>query len=168
MMPKPLTPQAYAPYGDVLSADFSPHAGKANRDSAELFQHLTTIQNLRPHARPNWKIYRCTPVLETAVSVVELEKHPYSTQLFAPMQDGRYLIVVAAAKANDDKTPDLTTLRAFIATSPQAITYHPNIWHLPMTVLDHKTDMLSLVYEDGSPEDCIIYPLDTLIKIAAK
>ena len=78
--------------------------------------------------------------------------------MFAPLgQNGSYVVVVATG----DEQPDLSTLQAFIATPQQAVTYHPGVWHMPMTLLNQNGDMLSVVYEDGSPDDCILCPLDS-------
>ena len=155
---EPLSVRAYAAYGDVLSAAEGGQATPANGGTAAMYQHLSEVRNLRDqHAEANWKIYRCQPNLHRPVPVTELEKHPHSAQLFAPMGTaGKYLVVVAEGGVQ----PDLTTLRAFIASPQQAITYHPGIWHLPMTVLDCESDMLSLVYEDGSGEDCVVWRFD--------
>ncbi len=158
-----LTALDYAPYGHVLSAKEGGESQPANRGTAEMFQHLTQVQNLRPgKARENWKIYRCQPNLERPVQILELEKHPFSTQLFAPIgRAGRYLVAVARG----ENEPDLTTLKAFVTSNQQIITYHPGIWHLPMTVLDGESDMLSLVYEDGSDDDCVIWAAERRLEV---
>ncbi|MFL5330683.1 MAG: ureidoglycolate lyase [Gemmataceae bacterium] len=154
LVAEPLTVEAYRPFGDVLSADQGFGARKANGGTADLFERLSVVENCRPGtASENWKIYRCSPFRVRPVQVMELEKHPSSGQLFVPMGNaGRYLVVVARG----DASPDLQTLKVFVATNTQAITYKPGIWHLPMTVLDCVSDMLSLVYEDGSDGDCVV------------
>jgi allantoicase len=43
----------------------------------------------------------------------------------------------------------LSTLRAFLATSAQGISYHPNVWHHPIIALDVATDFSCVVYESG-------------------
>ena len=156
LMPQPLTRDSYAPFGDLISADCGTPTA-ANQGTAQMVGRLTAIQNLRPDiATQNWKIYSCTPYLQRPVPITLLEKHPYSCQLFAPLgQNGAYLVVVA----HGDSEPDLTTIRAFIATPQQAVTYRPGVWHMPMTLLDQRGDMLSVVYEDGSPDDCVLYSL---------
>jgi ureidoglycolate hydrolase len=161
-----LTAEAYRPFGDVLSADAGIAAKKANRGSADFFERLSVVENRRPRtATENWKIYRCSPCVEGLVRVTELEKHPSSGQLFVPMGNaGRYLVVVAHGVS----APDLQTLKAFVATKTQAISYKPGVWHLPMTVLDAISDMLSLVYEDGSPDDCVVAQLPREILVTCE
>lgn len=50
----------------------------------------------------------------------------------------------------DDK-PDLNTLGVFLATTEQAIQYHPGIWHHPMIALgEEATDFACIVNESES------------------
>ena len=79
-----------------------------------------------------------------------LERHPASTQLFAPLGGGRYLLVVAAG----EDAPDLDTLAAFVVEGAVAITYRPGIWHHPMVALDAALDFVNVLAVDGSDGDC--------------
>lgn len=79
-----------------------------------------------------------------------MERHPDSAQLFLPMGPARYLIVVALG----DQQPDLSTLAAFLAQTPQGVNYYPNVWHLPLVAFDQVTDFICFVSEDGSARDC--------------
>ncbi|KAK0525047.1 Allantoicase [Tilletia horrida] len=114
---------------------------------------------------------------EFAVKV--LERHRFTTQAFLPLtadvgtQHG-YLVIVAlplpssssssdddddgaAVPEKDERRPDLATLRAFWATSTQAISYHPGIWHHPIVSLGTRaTDFACVVHEsEDRPElDC--------------
>jgi ureidoglycolate hydrolase len=63
-----------------------------------------------------------------------LERHPHSPQTFIPLDEGRYLVVACHSSAEDE--PDLATLRAFIATSTQIVTFAQSVWHHPLTILD--------------------------------
>ncbi|XXY18608.1 ureidoglycolate lyase [Sorangium sp. So ce216] len=155
---QPLSPAAYAPYGDVIMA--SPHgqAGKpANQGTARRFDHLAGIEDLRPgRAALNVSVFRCAPRSSFPLPIALLEKHPGSTQAFVPMTARRYLVVVALG----GDRPDLGTLAAFIAQGAQGITYRPGVWHHPMIALDAETDFVCLVWEDGSPGDCAVVELE--------
>ena len=66
-----------------------------------------------------------------------LERHPYSSQVFVPLNVGKvkgYLVVVCLNNEDDDK-PDLSTLNAFVVPSTQGISYYPGVWHHPMIAL---------------------------------
>jgi hypothetical protein len=97
-----------------------------------------------------------------------LERHEFSSQAFVPMGGGggRYLVLVCMPGAGEsirffelacerteltqlsfaslaDGQPDLSTLRAFLATHAQGISYHPNIWHHPIIALDAVRPLLA-------------------------
>lgn len=155
---RPLTPDAYAPYGDVLMA--APHGEEgsaANQGTARRFDRLAALENLRPGvAQPNLGVFRCAPRLDWPSRLAVLEKHPTSTQVFVPMNAQRYLVVVALG----GDAPDLSTLAAFVASGTQAISYRPGVWHHPMIALDAETDFLCLVWEDGTSGDCVVVSYD--------
>ncbi|KAL2760161.1 hypothetical protein ACRALDRAFT_1067221 [Sodiomyces alcalophilus JCM 7366] len=93
-------------------------------------------------------------------SVRLLERHPFTTQTFSPMitpPGCSYLVLVAPSLPPPEERkdwgfplkpdaqghgtlqgsglPDLSQLRAFVATGQQAITYGAGTWHAPMVVL---------------------------------
>jgi ureidoglycolate lyase len=153
---EPLTAEAYAPFGDVIAAAPRGEAGKAaNYGTARRFDHLATLENLRPAAKLNVSVFRSSARTDFPFRVAILEKHPGSTQAFVPMNARRYLVVVALG----DETPDLATLRVFEAASDQGISYRPGVWHHPLFNLDKEADFTCLVYEDGTAGDCVEHPL---------
>ena len=162
-----LTPENYRDYGDVISArsDIAPSA--ANMGTAKRFNFLAKLENLRPgKAEPNLCLFRCNPILSGAQPKFEirlLERHLYSTQAFIPMQGAeRFLVIVCLGKDQ----PDLSTLRAFVASKSQGMTYKPGVWHHPLVAMDHLTDFACLVWEDGSPEDCEVVNLTPIVTVA--
>jgi len=149
---RPLTQAEYARYGNVLSAGRDDVAAvAANLGTAQKRNRLAPLSNARPHAEANVSVFRCSPILERPVPLRLLEKHPLSTQMFVPMNARRYLVVVAEG----GEAADLSTLAAFLAVGPQAITYHPGIWHHPMIALDDVVDFVCVAFDDGTTGDCI-------------
>lgn len=150
---RPLTPDAYAPYGEVIAASPRGEPGKpANQGTARRYDRVASIENLRPSgATLNVSVFRCAPRQASPLRVELLEKHPGSTQVFIPMNARRYLVVVARG----DARPDLSTLAAFVASGAQGISYFPGVWHHPMIALDGSIDFTCLVWEDGSEGDCV-------------
>jgi len=149
---EPLLRETYHPYGTVVAADSSLPRKPANQGTAERYNHLGELKNLRHgSAEANLCVFRSQPFSGSSFPVRLLERHPRSTQLFVPMSESaRYLVVVASGA----ESPDLKTLRAFVAKSGQGITYHPGVWHHPLIALDHVTDFACVVYENGTDEDC--------------
>lgn len=152
---EPLTPDAYAPYGDVIAAARRGEAGKpANQGTARRFDRTCALEDLRGGGRAplNLAVFRCSPLARDAFpfEVAMLERHAKSTQVFVPMTARAYLAIVARG----DDRPDLATLAAFLAGPAQGVSYRPGVWHHPMIALDVTTDFACLVHEDGSAADC--------------
>lgn len=189
---QPLTPDAFAPFGEVIQnprpavhpskfADAGPlpfDAISANQGSAIKYQHVTRMLNryhdassgfpgvavmnmfvcasrqLQSH-RPGRRLPQ--PPTSSSSSFFDvniLERHPYTTQTFTPLSTsgptaprGRqtcYLVIVAPNVAGSPSPspespaaspPDLAALRAFVATTDQAVTYGAGTWHAPMVAL---------------------------------
>jgi len=152
---EPLTPERFAPFGDVVSAGLV--AGKdANQGTAVRFDWAAKLESPRPGARPNLVVARCV-AQALPLTLRLLERHPASSQAFLPMVCESYLVVVAPTAP--DGAPDLDGLRAFHCARGQGINYHAGVWHHPIAALGGAADFAMLVWEDGSPSDCVEHPL---------
>lgn len=145
----PLTPEAFAPFGDVVQG-YGDHAAvpkgtkitPANQGSASKFHKLSLLASsysVESRATTGLSVYRCKPATlrdDGALDLTVLERHSYTNQTFVPMGKGAgeglvdpangYLVVVA--KNGDDDKPDMGTIRAFIASTAQGIVYKQGIW----------------------------------------
>ncbi|CAB4408752.1 unnamed protein product [Rhizophagus irregularis] len=108
-------------------------------------------------AEPNLSLFKCSPAKSLPFILRLMEKHPYSSQMFVPLNNGKvkgYLVVVCLSNDEGDR-PDLSTLNAFVVSSTQGISYHPGIWHHPIIALEETTDFVCLTHESGvADEDC--------------
>jgi ureidoglycolate lyase len=148
---RPLDPAAYAAYGTVVHAGEPSTARSANHGDAQAWDALATIENLRgASARCTASLFRCRAHLGAELPIRWLERHALSTQMFVPMGNARYLVVVA--RGGD--APDLATLAAFVVEGARAITYAPGTWHHPMVALDRDADFVNVIFTDGSAGDC--------------
>lgn len=146
----PLDPDSYRRFGDVVAADPAAPGASANAGTAQRFDRLGAVESLRSGAMPNLCVFRVAPAGANPFPVRMLERHRHSTQVFIPMGGAsRYLVVVCGG----GDTPDLGTLKAFVAGGAQGISYRPGTWHHPLIALDRTTDFACLVYEDGSAGD---------------
>lgn len=139
---------------------------------------------------PALSVFVCAsrPLAHPSPAVAEfevkyLERHPYTTQTFTPLAStaSAYLVIVAptlppaAADAGfpvptqgqglpGRGLPDLQGLRAFVATSAQAVTYGAGTWHAPMAVLGREGTTLDFVvsqFTSGvAEEDCQLLEFD--------
>ncbi|KAJ1660486.1 Allantoicase, partial [Coemansia sp. RSA 25] len=69
-----------------------------------------------------------------------------------------YLVIVA--ENGPDDRPDLSTIRAFAASSTQGINYKANSWHSPMVTIGQRVNFVVLVWENGvALQDCDEAPI---------
>ncbi|GAA6024809.1 hypothetical protein JCM11491_005615 [Sporobolomyces phaffii] len=179
----PLTPSSFASYGSVLQsypdarcAPKSIPIKTVNFGTAQKYNFLSpTAGAVSPpggvEQKLNMCVFRCQPQNSIGGArgkweVRVLERHEYSSQTFVPMNGARgrtddkdegYLVLVALP--GQDGSPDLATLRAFVASSSQGITYHANVWHHPLIALgEEPMDFSCVVWETGVAElDCEIW-----------
>lgn len=160
---RPLTRDAFAPFGDVVSADRADLTPLlVNFGTAERKNDAGSLASTRPHAKPNLATFRCAPWTRFPVVCEALEKHPCSSQVFVPMKVERYLVIVAPG----DEAPDVAGLQAFVALPGQAIVYKPNTWHMPLITLGQSpAEFVMFVWEDGTRDDCLVAKVSPGVEI---
>lgn len=136
----------FAPYGRLLDTP----GAMARRDFA------AAVASLRPAARPNLALVRA-PLAPAHLEVREMERHPFSTQAFFPLDVAEYLIVVAPADRHGAPLPQRA--EAFRVPGTQGISYDAGTWHCGMTTLRGAGLFALLVFEDGSPDDTHFRPV---------
>lgn len=177
----PLSPEAFAAFGQVVqgyedlgAVPRNVRVTRANQGSAYKFHKISLLESSYPEdaqATAGLSVYRCKPIDAKPGGhwdIKVLERHLHTNQAFIPMGPGSpsegdhglketakgYLVVVAQ-NGTDDR-PDLETMRAFVATSAQGITYNAGIWRMsyyaPFTTsvadfwyLDHPMAVLEKV-----------------------
>ena len=123
---EPLTPQSFAPFGDVLDAtgDFR----LINDGLCQRFDDRARL-DFGPEtsgAHPGISIFRATPrALPYTFDLIE--RHPKGSQAFLPMTAHAFLVIVAA----DPQTAP----RAFVTNGAQGINLHRATWHGVLTPL---------------------------------
>jgi ureidoglycolate lyase len=159
---RPLTGEAFAPFGQVVSVDAAGKSVTMNQGTAQRFDWAAKLKNTRALAQPNLVVVRCTPKKLPFLAQL-VEQHANSSQTFIPMICARYLVCVAPPTATG--APDVAQLQAFIASPGQGINYNAGTWHHPLIALDEPADFAMLVWEAGTKEDCLEFPLSQPVEI---
>lgn len=141
IVPAPLTREAFALFGDVIDVPDRP--GRAYYEEA--------LGNLRPGAWPSLSVSLKAETPDRPLRADLLERHEFSSQTFMPLDVARWLIMVAPHAAQGG--PDVGSIRAFIATGKQGVTYKPNTWHHGLTVLDRPGRFAVFMWRDGGKGD---------------
>jgi ureidoglycolate lyase len=147
LRPEPLTAARFAPYGDVLESEGSAfrwiNAGTAKRYETQARVEVTTHGG-----RPLISIFEATP-RSFPLSVRVLERHPWSSQAFFPLEQRPFLIVVAG----EGPGPLATRVQSFLSSGRQGVNYRPNTWHHPLVALA-ATSRFLVVDRGGEGENC--------------
>jgi ureidoglycolate lyase len=132
--PKPLTKAAFAPYGEVVEMDGAKHF-TINQGFAERFDDLANIDVSEEDGSVKASLF--TAKLRPQPILINLmERHPLGSQLFYPLQDKPWLVLVC----QDPR--DTTSFQVFRATGQQGVNYAKNTWHFPLLVLEDKNHFL--------------------------
>ncbi|MDB5847764.1 MAG: hypothetical protein JWP29_1516 [Rhodoferax sp.] len=153
LTPEPLTPQAFTPFGDVVQL-----ASDARRNHvAAAFDRTSAAVD------PRLWVATVASAAQLPLDLKALERHPFSTQTFLPINGCAYLVVVCHADASG--APDLATLRAFEAAADQGVTYARNVWHHGLTVLQAPAKFVVCMSFSASGGDDIFVPLAAPVRL---
>jgi len=160
-----------------------------NFGTATKFDHVARLETTThdsPAPAPNLCTFSCQPWEPELASsgrfewrLKGLERHQFSSQTFIPLAthtrtaeqaeqdqfnsqtEGEYLIVVAL---DNNGKPNLDSLRAFLGTKSQGISYFKNIWHAPLIAINNRMDFTCLIYETGDPKiDCELVEIHDVV-----
>lgn len=132
---EPLTRAAFASFGDVIEAD--PAAMRLiNGGTTERYHALGRAEALGEGAQVILNIFRGQP-RSFPYSLDMMERHPFGSQSFQPLDGRPYLVVVAADVGGKPGVP-----RVFLARGDQGVNYRANTWHHPLMSLGKVSNFL--------------------------
>lgn len=124
----PLTKASFAPFGEVVEAEGIAPIG-INQGFATRVNGLANIDVASEQGEINVSLFsaRARPA---PIAVKLMERHPLGSQLFFPLQDRPWLVLVC------DDPRSRASFRAFHASGRQGVNYARNVWHHPLLVFD--------------------------------
>lgn len=134
LLPKRLTRQAFAHFGDVIDTEGVAPRG-INQGFAERFNDLARVDVSMQGGETNISLVKATP-RPVPIAIKLMERHPLGSQIFLPMQNRAWLVLVC----QDPLQP--ATYQLFAATGRQGINYARNTWHHPLLVFDFDSQFL--------------------------
>lgn len=139
----PLTRAAFAPFGEVIEAA-SAKPKLINDGFARRFDGLANIDVAAQGGAVNISLFSAA-VRASPIRIRLMERHPLGSQLFMPLNEKPWLVVVCA----DPRAP--ASYRAFSASADQGVNYARNVWHHPLLVLTDASPFL--VVDRAGPGD---------------
>ena len=144
LRPEPLTPRAFAPFGDVIAPDAAKHV----RINEARFDRWVDLARVDCGERVKIDIMRCAVPSALPFEVRLLERHPQGSQAFMPLTGEPFTVVVAPP----GESPDPAALRAFESDGTQGINMRRGTWHLPL--IGFREGQAFLVIDRDDPENC--------------
>lgn len=117
---KPIEAEAFAPFGQVISADGAPTL-LINAERCRRFSDLAEFDIKR--GKVGLSLFH-SDLCALPVRCELLERHPLGSQCFVPMGGSAYIVVVAE---DQDGTPG--DPQCFFAAADQAVNIGRNVWH---------------------------------------
>lgn len=133
---EPLTPAAFAAFGDVLEAS----GGFRLINEGLCQRHHDRARLDVGDARTGISIFKAVP-RSLPYSFDLIERHPEGSQAFLPMSEHPFLVIVAAS-------PDATP-RVFLTNGAQGVNLHRGTWHGVLTPL-HAPGLFAVVDRIGT------------------
>ncbi|MBB5703441.1 ureidoglycolate lyase [Ochrobactrum daejeonense] len=130
-----LTKEAFAPFGDVIEVEGA-ELRLINNGTTERFHDLARVEAAGTEARVLINIFRGQS-FEAPIDIVMMERHPFGSQAFIPLNGRPFLVVVAEDVDDRPVRP-----RVFLARGDQGVNYLRNVWHHPLLALERKSDFL--------------------------
>ncbi|MGY3451599.1 ureidoglycolate lyase [Bradyrhizobium sp. USDA 4353] len=143
LTPQPLTKAAFAAFGDVVETDGAAPI-EINQGFAWRCNGLATVDVTSGGIPVNVSLFEAKP-RPRPIEVKLMERHPLGTQLFMPLQDRPWLVLVCG----DPR--DAASYRAFTASGRQGVNYARNVWHHPLLVFDEASRFM--VVDRMSPDN---------------
>ena len=124
----PLTKAAFAPFGEVVELGGAEEI-VINQGFASRVNGLARIDVAAAGGVVNVSLFS-VKARPRPIAISMMERHPLGSQLFYPLQDKAWLVVVCA----DPREAE--SYRAFAAGGRQGVNYARNVWHHPVLAGD--------------------------------
>ncbi|MVA80784.1 ureidoglycolate lyase [Agrobacterium vitis] len=132
---RPLTPEAFAPFGDVIEADPA-RMRLINGGTTERFHALASPDVVGDGARVVLNIFRGQS-RRFPYEIGMMERHPLGSQSFTPLSGRPFLLAVSLDEGDRPGVPQV-----FLAAPHQGVNYHRNVWHHPLMAIGEVSDFL--------------------------
>ncbi len=134
--PELLTPDAFTAFGDVITLDGAEQ--RAINDGTTIRYHdLATIDVAEENGHTLVNIFRGSAV-RLPLRLWLMERHPIGSQVFWPLSNEPFLVVVAPA----GQAPGIDDLQAFHVSAGTGINYAKGVWHHPLISLNVTSDFI--------------------------
>ncbi|RCL03675.1 MAG: ureidoglycolate lyase [Candidatus Tokpelaia sp. JSC161] len=131
----PIEANRFISFGKVIKADPA-HMQYINNGRTKRYHDLAPITTYGTNPSVLFNIFRGRP-FSFPMNIRMVERHPYSSQTFFPIDNISFLVVVAQDNNGIPQKP-----QAFFTHVGEGVHYHANVWHHPLLVLEKTSDFI--------------------------
>jgi ureidoglycolate lyase len=153
LVPRPLTSERFAPFGDVIESVVDRTAAM-NAERFERFDDLCKL-DMADDGRVAVSIARCRVATALPYRLDMVERHPLGSQAFVPLGPSRMIVVVAPP----EESVEASDLCAFVTNGRQGINYRLGTWHMPLIAFETGQEFLIIDRAADQP-NCDMHSLD--------
>lgn len=146
---RPLTKEAFAPFGDVIEMEKSDWF-HINNGTTERYHRLADIEISGGDGSPIISLAR-GDAFHPPIVIKMLERHPLGSQAWIPFNRTPFIVVVAPNGSDD--MPDTGCMCAFYAAGNQGVNYHRGTWHHPLISFRERGEFI-VVDRAGIAPNC--------------
>ncbi len=149
LTPIPLTAEAFTPYGEVVSTDSAKKEFSMNYGLATRYFDLADIDVEEKGGKTCISLVQSNAI-KFPFSVEKMEHHPFGSQLFYPLCDRPFLILVSTPA----EILDTSKLELFISDGKQGVNYNKSVWHHYLMPINDNSGFM-VVDRNGNDDNCI-------------
>lgn len=121
-----------------------------NKGFALNYSNLVNLNVLQKSGKPRLNIFKAKP-RKFPLSIDMMEKHPLGSQLFFPLTNCSFIVLVAPP----GPFPEINKIKSFIVKPNIGINYKAGVWHYPLIVL--KKSIFIVLDRQGNNKNLNIY-----------
>jgi len=161
LTPKELTADTFSQYGEVVDIDSSREKFSMNYGMATRYFNIADIDVAEQGGSTCISIVKSNAIA-LPFSPKVMEYHPLGSQLFYPLCDSAFLILVAPRS----NTLDETKIELFISHGKQGVNYHKGVWHHYLMPLQNDSQFM-VVDRKANDNNCVeaILSLDIILNL---
>ncbi|MBT8084492.1 MAG: ureidoglycolate lyase [Woeseia sp.] len=149
LKPVPITPERFAPFGDIVAA-LPERRAAMNEARFERFDDLAGVDvDLAGDGHVAISIARSRAATVLPYRFDMVERHPLGSQAFIPRRPFPFVVVVGPR----GESIEAADLQAFVTNGTEGINYHRGTWHMPLISLAAGEEFL-IVDRCGSSANC--------------
>ena len=149
LTPKPLTAEAFTPYGEVISTESAKKEFSMNYGLATRYFDLAEIDVEEKGGKTCISLVQSNAI-KLPFTIEKMEYHPFGSQLFHPLSERPFLILVSTPT----EILDTNKLELFISDGKQGVNFHKKVWHHYLMPLDDNSGFI-VIDRNGNDENCI-------------